>query len=99
MTGSVATTLRRVPRAPYDLVFLDPPYPLTAPTTVESDLTRCVDHDWLVPGALVVVERSSRSTAPAFPEGFSDVRERHYGETTLWYGHAASSRDAATAAD
>jgi 16S rRNA (guanine966-N2)-methyltransferase len=98
VTGSVAATLRRVPRAPYDLVFLDPPYP-HGTDTVESDLHALRDHDWLVPGALVAVERSSRSTAPTFPEGFSDVRERHYGETTLWYGHAASSRDAATAAD
>jgi 16S rRNA (guanine966-N2)-methyltransferase len=98
VTGSVTATLRRVPRAPYDLVFLDPPYP-HGTDTVESDLTALADGGWLVPGALVAVERSSRSTAPSFPPGFSDVRERHYGETTLWYGHAASSRDAATAAD
>ncbi len=46
--------------------------------------------DWLVPGALVVVERSSRSPEPGWPDGFTDVRDRRYGETMLWYGHAAS---------
>jgi 16S rRNA (guanine966-N2)-methyltransferase len=98
VTASVATTLRRAPTAPYDLAFLDPPYPQDT-DVVDADLEALHDHDWLVPGALVAVERSSRSQAPSFPAGFVDVRERHYGETTLWYGHAASSRDAATAAD
>lgn len=98
VAASVPTTLRRPPSAPYDLAFLDPPYPHDT-DTVDADLQALHDHEWLVPGALVAVERSSRSTAPRFPPGFVDVRERHYGETTLWYGHAASSRDAAPAAD
>ena len=94
VTASVAVTLRRTPSAPYDLAFLDPPYPLDT-DTVDSDLRALAEQGWLVPGAMVAVERSSRSAAPSFPEGFSDVRDRHYGETTLWYGHAASSSDAA----
>ena len=98
VTASVAVTLRRPPSAPYDLAFLDPPYPLGT-DTVDADLQALADHGWLVPGAMVVVERSSRSSAPSFPLGFSDVRDKHYGETTLWYGHAASSDSAAAAAD
>ena len=98
VTASVTATLRRPPRAPYDLAFLDPPYP-HGTDTVESDLQALSDHEWLVPGALVVVERSSRSDAPRFPDGFSEIQEKHYGETTLWYGHAASSSDAPGASD
>jgi 16S rRNA (guanine966-N2)-methyltransferase len=98
VTASVAATLRRTPSAPYDLAFLDPPYP-HGTEGVEADLQALCDQGWLVPGALVAVERSTRSVAPAFPACFSEVRDKHYGETTLWYGHAASSRDAATAAD
>ena len=98
VTGSVATTLRRPPAAPYDLAFLDPPYP-HATDTVEADLQALCEHGWLVPGALVAVERPSRSAAPSFPAGFGQVREKRYGETTLWYGHAASSRDATPALD
>jgi 16S rRNA (guanine966-N2)-methyltransferase len=98
LTATVALTLRRPPAAPYDLAFLDPPYPLDT-DSVDSDLKALADHGWLVPGALVAVERSSRSTAPSFPTGFSELREKQYGETTLWYGHAASSSDAAPAAD
>ena len=56
-----------------------------------EDLAALASNGWLVPGALVVVERSSRSPEPRWPEGFSDTRAKKYGETTLWYGHAAST--------
>ena len=89
VTGSVAATLRRPPATAYDVVFADPPYPL-ADEAVGEDLQELVDCRWLGPGALVVVERSSRSPEPAWPDGFEDVRHKRYGETVLWYGHAAS---------
>ena len=90
VSATVATTLVRSPVAPYDLVFLDPPYPL-ADQDVETDLRALVDNEWLVPGALVVVERSGRSPGPKWPPGLVAEREKRYGETTLWYGHAAQS--------
>ena len=85
---SVAATLRRPPTAPYDVVFSDPPYPLTD-DEVAADLAALADQGWLVPGALVVVERSRRSAEPTWPVGFEDTRSKRYGETVLWYGHAA----------
>jgi len=90
VASSVAGTLRRSPAAPYDVVFLDPPYPL-ADSAVADDLAALARQTWLVPGALVVVERSSRSPEPVWPDGFSGTREKRYGETVLWYGHAAST--------
>jgi 16S rRNA (guanine966-N2)-methyltransferase len=90
VAAPVAGTLRRAPTAPYDVAFLDPPYP--APEeAVAGDLTALEAHGWLVPGALVVVERSSRSPEPAWPPGFTEIRHKRYGETVLWYGHAAST--------
>jgi 16S rRNA (guanine966-N2)-methyltransferase len=85
--ATVATTLRKPPSAPYDVAFLDPPYPLTE-AELAADLAALVDHGWLVPGSLVVVERSSRSPEPGWPEGFAEVRSRRYGETTLWYSES-----------
>jgi 16S rRNA (guanine966-N2)-methyltransferase len=87
--GVVETVLRRAPAAPYDVVFVDPPYEL-GEDELAADLAALVDHGWLVPGALVVVERSARSPEPVWPAAFDGRRERRYGETVLWYGHAAS---------
>ena len=73
VAASVAATLRKPPSAPYDVAFLDPPYPL-GEDDLAADLSALVDHGWLVPAALVVVERSARSPEPTWPEGFTDVR-------------------------
>jgi 16S rRNA (guanine966-N2)-methyltransferase len=96
VTAAVARVLGDAPRAPYDVVFLDPPYPLPDPD-LATDLRRLVDHDWLSPGAVVVVERSTRSAQPAWPPGLTLLRARRYGETTLWYGRASSPAGATTA--
>lgn len=88
--SSVISALARPPAAPYDVAFLDPPYPLDE-TALADSLRALADHGWLVPGAMVVVERSSRSPEPDWPDGVVGQRDRRYGETTLWYGHAASS--------
>jgi 16S rRNA (guanine966-N2)-methyltransferase len=70
------------PRA-MDLVFLDPPYDLSD-DDLAGDLATLVDRGWLGEGALVVVERSSRSPEPTWPEGLHLVSEKRYGETALW---------------
>ena len=88
VTAPVSGTLARPPSAPYDVAFLDPPY-AQPEDDVESDLAALRDQDWLVPGAMVVVERGSRGVEPAWPDGFTDSREKKYGETVLWYVHAA----------
>jgi 16S rRNA (guanine966-N2)-methyltransferase len=57
---------------------------------VGEELALLSAQGWLVPGAMVVVERSSRSPEPTWPDGITGERSKKYGETTLWYGHAAS---------
>jgi 16S rRNA (guanine966-N2)-methyltransferase len=84
----VSHALTSPPAAPYDVAFLDPPYPL-ADQRVADDLAHLAARDWLVPGAMVVVERSSRSPEPVWPAGIHGARSKRYGETTLWYGHAS----------
>ena len=84
VAGSVASALTRAPAAPYDVVYVDPPYPL-GEDELGKTLATLVAQDWLVPGAMVVVERSSRSPEPAWPAGLTAERSKKYGETTLWY--------------
>ncbi len=84
VTASVTRHLAGAPASPYDVAFLDPPYSLEA-SAVVGDLT-ALGAGWLTPGALVVVERSSRSPLPGWPSGYDQDRERRYGETTLWFG-------------
>jgi 16S rRNA (guanine966-N2)-methyltransferase len=69
----------------YDLVVADPPY-ADDPTAALADL---LAHGWLADEGVVVVERSSRDDPWLWPPGIEALRERRYGEATLWYGRRA----------
>ena len=73
---------RTAETASWDLVFLDPPYPLDDPA-LSAVLGKLADH--LAPAAVVVVERSSRSPEPAWPASLERFAEKKYGETRLWF--------------
>ena len=62
-----------------DGVFIDPPYETDGVDAVLSALT-----PWLADGAWVVVERSTRSGAPRWPEGFEPWPNKNYGETAIY---------------
>ena len=68
----------------YDLVFADPPYAVTA-EAVTRVLT-LLAGGWLADGALVVVERATRSGVMEWPPGYLPGKSRRYGEATFWYG-------------
>ena len=74
----------------YDIVFADPPYAL-ADAAVERVLSLLAEGGWLAPGALVIVERATRSGPVSWPDGFTPDRDRRYGEATFWYGLASQS--------
>jgi 16S rRNA (guanine966-N2)-methyltransferase len=87
-TERVERVLARGPGTPrYDVVFADPPYAL-ADTEVARMLTLLEQHGWLAPGALVIVERATRSGPLDWPDGFVPDRERRYGEAMFWYALA-----------
>lgn len=74
----------RTPRAPFDLVFIDPPYDLS-----DDDLHTSLSllRPSLSPDAVVILERASRSGEPTLPEGLVHARAKKYGDTTLWWVH------------
>jgi 16S rRNA (guanine966-N2)-methyltransferase len=96
--ASVSAVIARQPAAPYDVAYLDPPYPLPDDAVV-GDLEALRRNGWLVPGALVVVERSVRGGGVAWPEGYTAEKDRSYGDTALWFGHATSDREPSQAGE
>ena len=84
--GTVAAHLAPdpAPDAAADLVLVDPPYDVD-----EATLAAVLDRlraGWLAPGGLLVVERSTRSPEPGWPDGIQRAtKPKKYGETTVWY--------------
>ena len=96
----VARALRRGPprtSRPRDLVFADPPYS-AGDDELGAVLGALGTRGWLVPGALVVLERDARSGPPPWPAAYAQDRSRRYGETVLWYGRAAGPAPACSEA-
>ena len=89
VTEPARSFVRGEPDAPYDVVFVDPPY-ATAGRELTALLTDLVQGGWLTDDAYVVLERSRRDPPPEWPDGIEQLRDRRYGETLLWYGHRAS---------
>jgi 16S rRNA (guanine966-N2)-methyltransferase len=79
----------------YDLAFADPPYAVTD-EAVARVLTQ-LGNGWLADGALVVVERATRSGPLDWPPGFSAGKSRRYGEATFWYGWYGRGAEAGSA--
>ena len=80
----------------YDLVIADPPYAVTD-TAVREVLELLVNGGWLADGALVIVERATRSGPVDWPPGYDEGKSRRYGEATFWYGWYGSGTEAGQA--
>jgi 16S rRNA (guanine966-N2)-methyltransferase len=86
--STVATFLAHpVPEAPFDLVFLDPPYDLSS-GEVAGVLVGLAAPALVAIGGTVVVERPTRGEPVALPEGWGIEKERAYGDTLLVVAHA-----------
>jgi len=76
----------------FDVVFLDPPYDLA-----EDALTTVLAHlaapGVLAAGAVVVVERSTRSPEPTWPAGLEAFARKDYGETAVHYAEPVDPDD------
>lgn len=66
----------------FDLVFMDPPYPLgeDAVTQILGRLAALLDME-----SIVVVERAARVPEPTMPFGLEVFRSKTFGETALYF--------------
>jgi 16S rRNA (guanine966-N2)-methyltransferase len=83
--GTVQEYLAGRPDAPFDLAYADPPYALEEGALADV-LSALAEPGWLVPDAVVVVERASRGSEPCWPNVIQSIRQKRYGEGSLWYG-------------
>ena len=76
-----------VPEAPFDLVFLDPPYDMPS-SEVAAVLAGLAASAIVAPGGTVVVERPKSGEPVTLPDGWGIEKERAYGDTLLVVAHA-----------
>lgn len=80
-----ATDLGPLRGAPFDLVFLDPPYGLGLG---ERALASAIAHGWIAPGGVIVWEENA---PPIPPTGLHQLDQRAYGGTVVTLLEAAAN--------
>jgi 16S rRNA (guanine966-N2)-methyltransferase len=86
--STVAAFLATTPAgAPFDLVFLDPPYDVSS-DELSGVLGALAARDVVAPEATVVVERAKGSHPLTLPVGWGIEKDRAYGDTLLVVAHA-----------
>jgi 16S rRNA (guanine(966)-N(2))-methyltransferase RsmD len=76
-----------IAEAPFDLLFLDPPYGVSG-AEVDRVLASLAEHRLVAIGGTVVVERPKAGEPVTMPAQWGIERERAYGDTLLVVAHA-----------
>ena len=74
------------PKEKYHIVYVDPPYDFSD-AEVEEILSKLHTGSFLKDDAVIAVERTVKRSNFSWPAGFSAVRERNYGQATIFYGN------------
>jgi len=69
----------------YHFIYIDPPYEFSDIEVIEN-LIAIVDGKFIHPDGLIAVERNSRVRELSWPYGLEQLREKNYGQATIFYG-------------
>ena len=89
---AVGRFLEGVAPLKYHFIYLDPPYDFSDVDVIEN-LIAIETGKFLHPDGLIAVERNSRVREMSWPFGFEEVRQKNYGQTTIFYGAPTPEMD------
>lgn len=69
----------------YHIVYIDPPYDFPDEEVI-AILNKLHSGEFLKDDALIAVERTAKRSQISWPDGFTGLRERNYGQATIFYG-------------
>lgn len=72
----------------YHLIYIDPPYDFSS-SQLEEILRLLAQGNFLKSDAFIAVERRAKSGQFTWPQSYEQVRERNYGQATIYYANAA----------
>ena len=70
---------------PYHFIYIDPPYEVDDVDVIET-LIQLRDGGFIDQQALIAIERNSRVKEISWPEGMEEIRQKKYGQATIFYG-------------
>ncbi|NDC17214.1 MAG: 16S rRNA (guanine(966)-N(2))-methyltransferase RsmD [Actinobacteria bacterium] len=74
------------PKEKYHIVYIDPPFDFLD-VEIQEILSKLHAGSFLKDDAVIAVERTAKRSNFLWPEGYSALRERNYGQATIFYGN------------
>jgi 16S rRNA (guanine966-N2)-methyltransferase len=74
----------------YHFVYIDPPYDF-ADTELVQVLEKLLENNFYKDGAVIAIERASKSPQPVWPVGYEPSRTKVYGQASIYYANYAKN--------
>ncbi|MFM2145084.1 MAG: hypothetical protein RI899_872 [Actinomycetota bacterium] len=78
------------PENQYHFIYIDPPYDFS-----DSELTSILEklhvNNFFKDGAVIGVERASKTAQPMWPQGYEPSRTKVYGQASIYYANYAKN--------
>ncbi|MCX6445558.1 MAG: 16S rRNA (guanine(966)-N(2))-methyltransferase RsmD [Actinobacteria bacterium] len=74
----------------YHFVYIDPPYDF-ADTELVQILEKLLENNFYKDGAVIAIERASKSPQPVWPVGYEPSRTKVYGQASIYYANYAKN--------
>ena len=74
----------------YHFVYIDPPYDF-ADTELVQVLEKLLENNFYKDGAVIAIERASKSPQPVWPVGYEPSRTKVYGQASINYANYAKN--------
>jgi 16S rRNA (guanine966-N2)-methyltransferase len=74
----------------YHFAYIDPPYDF-ADTELVQVLEKLLENNFYKDGAVIAIERASKSPQPVWPVGYEPSRTKVYGQASIYYANYAKN--------
>ena len=78
------------PQNQYHFIYIDPPYDFSD-SEISTILEKLHTNNFFKDGAVIAIERASKTAQPVWPQGYEPSRTKVYGQASIYYANYAKN--------
>lgn len=78
------------PQNQYHFIYIDPPYDFSD-SEISTILEKLHENSFFKDGAVIAIERASKTKQPVWPQGYEPSRTKVYGQASIYYANYAKN--------
>lgn len=87
---SVQKFVEGTPQNQYHFIYIDPPYDFSD-SEISTILEKLHANNFFKDGAVIAIERASKTAQPVWPQGYEPSRTKVYGQASIYYANYAKN--------